>query len=188
VHNSASNALATPILQAQGCFQRLEQLGSLGLIWKRVTDGRSGDSTTECVALSLGHTVTIVATNGPRLTVDRRSGQIGNVYDHSTTTSRIPTNSVRFGSRFITVSPRCVTIYYDLVRIYRVVPRTRYECRRRTTITYDYSRFTHVLLTSVLRCTTISHGGPTNNHDFARFHAIQRDSGTQRTRGQLFSH
>jgi len=37
-----------------------------------------------------------------------------NVYDYSTMTLRISTNSVRFGSRFLTVSPRYVTIYYDI--------------------------------------------------------------------------
>jgi len=33
-----------------------------------------------------------------------------------------------------------------------------------------YSRFTY-------ECTTISHGLPANNQDFARFHTIQGDSG-----------
>ena len=46
----------------------------------------------------------------------------------------MPTNSVRFGSKFITVSPRCVTIYFDLVS------RFTYEC---TTAYYDFSRWTY---------------------------------------------
>jgi len=37
-----------------------------------------------------------------------------------------------------------------------------------------YSRFTY-------ECTTISHGGPTNNHDFTRYHTIQGNSGIQGT-------
>jgi len=51
------------------------------------------------------------------------SGQVGvqgpelnfpmNNYDYSTMTPRMSTNSVRFGSRFLTVLIRCVTTYYD---------------------------------------------------------------------------
>jgi len=52
-------------------------------------------------------------------------------------------------------------IYYDYSTIQyvytAVVPGTRYECRRRTMITDDYLRFTHVSLTSVPWCATISH-------------------------------
>jgi len=46
-----------------------------------------------------------------------------NVYDHSTTTPRMPMNSVRFGSRFIAVSPWYVKIHYDIVRPSTDIPR-----------------------------------------------------------------
>ena len=139
-------------------------------------------------AYSLGHTVTIVATTAHECaTINHRPfsrdkwGVQGpkfkfptNVYDHSTTTPRILYGLEADISRFHNSILRYNTTKYGYAA---VVPRTRYECRRRMTITH--SHFTHVSLTSVLRRTTISHCGPMNirtittSHDSIRFKATQ---------------
>ena len=65
-----------------------------------------------------GHVPQLPTINRRRLSRDK-SGVQGpefnfrtNVYDYSMTTTRMPANSLRFGSRFLAVSPR---LYYDIV-------------------------------------------------------------------------